>query len=217
MTIGRPKGSGVKPIWERFLSHLPLDRYGQDDCWLWTGKIMNTGAAKGYGRFALDSGRQVTVHRFFYTNLIRPLPKTDVLHHTCPNRACVNPAHLEVTVQSRHAAHHNRLRPKKTHCPHGHALEGENLFVDKNGFRACRRCKYDAHMRWAKRNREHLSEYNRQRYRDIVYEKSGTKFYLEQSKEILRLHSLGLSHNFIAKDLGCSRTTIWRVLKRHAR
>jgi len=29
----------------------------------------------------------------------------------------------------------------KTHCKHGHALEGENLYVEPSGHRQCRECK----------------------------------------------------------------------------
>jgi DNA invertase Pin-like site-specific DNA recombinase len=49
------------------------------------------------------------------------------------------------------------------------------------------------------------------------YIESRKKLLVEQNKEIRRLHALGLSHNFIAKDLGCSRTTIWRILKADGR
>ena len=43
-------------------------------------------------------------------------------------------------------------RPLKTHCPYGHPYSGENLRVDKRGYRECRTCngwtgKPDAHLR----------------------------------------------------------------------
>lgn len=38
-------------------------------------------------------------------------------------------------------------RREKTHCPHGHALVGENLYVNPKGFRECRACRRNAKKR----------------------------------------------------------------------
>lgn len=74
---------------------------------------------------------------------VGPIPEGMDLDHTCRNRGCVNPEHLEpVTTQV------NTLRgigptaenARKTHCKHGHPLEGDNLYVDPEGKRKCRAC-----------------------------------------------------------------------------
>lgn len=41
------------------------------------------------------------------------------------------------------------------------------------------------------------------------------KLTIEQVEEIRYLHSLGLSDAFIASDIGCGKTSVWRVLKGH--
>lgn len=38
-------------------------------------------------------------------------------------------------------------RWEKTHCPHGHALVGENLYINPRGFRECRACRRNAKKR----------------------------------------------------------------------
>jgi hypothetical protein len=48
----------------------------------------------------------------------------------------------------KHGTHHET---RKTHCPRGHAYEGDNLVVTKDGWRKCREChrirSYERHSR----------------------------------------------------------------------
>lgn len=65
-------------------------------CWEWTGGV-NGGDRRGwwiggYGYVSFQ-GRVFRVHRWIYSFLVGdPGP---LLHHTCRNRRCVRPNHLE--------------------------------------------------------------------------------------------------------------------------
>jgi hypothetical protein len=41
---------------------------------------------------------------------------------------------------------------------------------------------------------------------------AGSRLTVDQIEEIRYLHSIGLSSEFIADDVGCSRTSVWRVI-----
>lgn len=111
-------------------------------CWPWTGRR----SKGGYGRCRYRR-KMWSVHRLVYTLLVGPIPEGLTIDHVrargCASTACCNPAHLEPvtlrenllrgdTFQARNAA--------QTHCPHGHAYSGENLYVNPSGWRLCRTC-----------------------------------------------------------------------------
>lgn len=63
-----------------------------DSCWLWTGKISQTG---GYGRFYLSNPeREVPAHKFAYEDTNGPLPEGMKALHRCDVRPCVRPSHV---------------------------------------------------------------------------------------------------------------------------
>lgn len=45
-----------------------------------------------------------------------------------------------------------RRKEKHTHCKRGHALEGANLIVRKNGTQQCRECERARKREWARKN-----------------------------------------------------------------
>ena len=88
-------------------------------CWLWRGSVSRAQGSKGrshhyYGNL-LIWGRKHLAHRIAYHLFHRPLAKGEHVHHTCENRMCVNPAHLQAMTARAHSALHPRKR-KATKC-----------------------------------------------------------------------------------------------------
>jgi hypothetical protein len=56
---------------------------------------------------------------------------------------------------------------EKTHCKKGHPLFGENLLIDKRGFRGCRACLKQAKQESFRRNRDAINEKRSKRVRAL--------------------------------------------------
>ena len=118
-----------------------IDPEPMSGCWLWNGA--RTGSDRAYGQAWLN-GRHLA-HRLVYRLLRGPIPDGLHLDHLCRNRCCVNPDHLdpvtgrENTIRGTGFIARNVAR---THCPQGHALSGENLYL-WHGHRHCRACDSD--------------------------------------------------------------------------
>ncbi len=109
-------------------------------CWIWTG----CRTLAGYGHIRLHGRKSpmVYAHRFSYESTFGSIPDGKELDHLCRNTLCVNPNHLEPVSHRQNMLRGNTfgsLNAMKTHCPNGHAYEGENLIVD-GAKRKCRLC-----------------------------------------------------------------------------
>jgi hypothetical protein len=101
-------------------------------CWVWVGAT-----AKGYGRFWHD-GRGVQAHVFAYESLRTKIPAGLEIEHTCRNRACVNPDHLEPVTHKVNVLRGGGItavQACRTTCALGHPLE------QMGGQRRCRICR----------------------------------------------------------------------------
>jgi hypothetical protein len=119
----------IKGIEARLIAY--IDKSG--DCWDWLGQMHS----QGYGVIS-TAGKMHLAHRFVYEKEVGPIPAGLTLDHLCRNRKCVNPEHLEPVTIGENA---RRGKLYVTHCPHGHAYAGDNLIINKKGWRDCRTCR----------------------------------------------------------------------------
>ena len=111
-------------------------------CWLWTASRH----PEGYGAYGVPVGFEwdiVLAHRFAY-EARWPIPQGTELDHTCREKLCVNPDHLEAVMHRENVVRGvgpSAVNARKTHCLRGHPLSGANLYVDGRGHRTCRACR----------------------------------------------------------------------------
>ena len=76
-------------------------------CWEWQGGTSGKGRGGGSGRMYLD-GQTVAVHIVMFMHFHGYIPGKKQVDHTCENRICCNPGHLDLVT------HLENQRRKKT-------------------------------------------------------------------------------------------------------
>ena len=71
------------------------------ECFLW--KSSRRECQNVYGRF-WDGEKMIPAHHFLCTKINGAVPEGLELHHTCGDRACVNPAHLQLVTHAQNMA-----------------------------------------------------------------------------------------------------------------
>lgn len=127
---------------------------GPNGCVLWTGTIDH----KGYGSCHIH-GHTVMAHKLIYEALVKVVPDGHQLHHTCSNKNCVNPDHLELMTPADHAktpGHPSQVNAAKTHCSNGHEFTEENTYwrQDRPGSRLCKECRKEGLSRWRQKQQD---------------------------------------------------------------
>jgi hypothetical protein len=115
-----------------------VEQRGSDECWLWTGRAAVARGAR-YGTLVVE-GRRRQAHRVaaLLAGIIESLDVDLDVHHTCENKLCCNPAHLEPLPHREHMARH-----RLSECKRGHPFDAANTKITRNGKRRCRACGRD--------------------------------------------------------------------------
>lgn len=94
----------LDPIHARFWSKVAVP----DDkslCWNWTASTNY-----GYGVIGISAKRTIAAHRLTYLWFNGPWREGMDIHHTCENRLCVNPQHLQQVTRKAHIAMSPNMR-----------------------------------------------------------------------------------------------------------
>ena len=119
----------------RFIEKVKPDGH----CWRWVASIDRS---TGYGKFSVGYMMK-WAHRCSFELFSGQITSGLDIDHTCRNRWCVNPDHLEPVTHAenmRRSPIVGKNQSVKTHCPHGHEYTSRNTYRRK-GTRFCRSCR----------------------------------------------------------------------------
>lgn len=88
-----------------------VNKGNEQECGPWTGQRFKRGP---YGKFAIANGtpggRKVYAHRFSYESVRGPIPAHLRIDHTCRNKLCQNPLHMQLLTNAAHSALEHKRR-----------------------------------------------------------------------------------------------------------
>ncbi|KKM20386.1 hypothetical protein LCGC14_1645960 [marine sediment metagenome] len=105
-----------------------------DNCWEWSAHD-----SQGYASIHFQ-GRTQRAHVLAYILRYGPVPTGLELDHTCNNRGCWNPDHVEPVTHRVNLRRSPNGNWSKTHCPRGHPYDEANTYRDRRDRRYCRAC-----------------------------------------------------------------------------
>jgi hypothetical protein len=117
--------------------------YPENGCWVWPWSLDKDGYATNSKAYeVLGTNR---VHRALYILLIGPIPDGLQLDHTCRNKPCINPAHMEPVTNLENKLRSLPFHTQVSHCVRGHEFTEENTFIfppesSHAGERLCKEC-----------------------------------------------------------------------------
>lgn len=125
---------------------------GPDACWPWMGRCNKD----GYGHVWIGGKSDKRAHRVACALMGRVQPPDTVADHSCRERSCCNPAHIEFIPQGENVRKGDSpfsINARKIECSKGHPLSGENLALKPgkrpgNQTRICLTC-YPGNWRFA--------------------------------------------------------------------
>lgn len=123
------------------------------NCETWTGYIKPNGYGQAHRARCGGEGEVVYAHRRAWEEKHGAIPDGAQIHHTCFNRACVNPEHLQlVTSTAEHRELHNAARKM---CNSGrHPWSADNVYTAPGGGgRSCRLCRNECNRRYRERRK----------------------------------------------------------------
>lgn len=123
-----------------------------NDCWQWTSGV----GTNGYGQFSVHGvtkhahrvAWEIVGHRFRDPWL--------QLDHTCENKLCVNPNHLQEVTQGQNLSYAPTpftVNAGKDVCAAGHPYTKANTYITPMGGRSCRTCRRESVRRYKKRKK----------------------------------------------------------------
>ena len=147
----QPNSRTIALFWQN------VDKRDPGECWPWLGRR----TPQRYGVMCQGQAH-LLAHRVAYFLAYGPISPHRVIHHSCRNRLCMNPAHLVCLTMGEHSiiTHTDRaVTATRTHCKHGQEFTPENTYITKKGSRACRAC----HRVWGREfYREHIAPFRQQ-------------------------------------------------------